>query len=303
VRRSRATGGSGEQTVDLLGFRALVVGPLDLVRAVRALRPDPPPGTAADGAGPDVVFRLRRAAGAGGAVEVLRDGRSLRPPTARDAALAFLIWAINSAATERLRATHLLFHAGAVSSAGHGLLLPAPAGYGKTTLVAALIAAGFGYFGDDIAAVDPATLALLPFAKSLAVKAGGRRVLAPFYPALGPGRAGGVPRLRAGGETVWYLPPPADAWPGRPAPVRYVVLPRYVSRSRTALTPVTRSEALERLLEQSFGIAGPGGRGLPGVASAVELVRRAECYALTVGRLGTAVRVLADLTGARAPRR
>jgi hypothetical protein len=256
-------------------------------------------------AGPDVVFRLRRVAGAGagGAVQVLRDGTPLGPPAARDAALALLVWAIHSAATERLGATHLLFHAGAVAAAGGGLLLPAPAGHGKTTLVAGLVAAGFGYAGDDIAVVDPATRALFPFAKCLAIKAGGRRVLAPLYPALGAGYGGaGVPRLRAGGETVAYLQPPAGAWPDRPVPVRYVVLPRYVARARTALTPVTRSEALGRLLEQSFGIGGRGGRGAPAVAAAVELVRRAECYALTVGRLAVAVRALADLTGT-APRR
>ena len=82
---------------------------------------------------------------------------------------------------------------------------------------------------------------------------------------------------------MWYLAPPAGAWPGRPVPVRYVVLPRYVPRARTVLAPVARSEALGRLLEQSFGIGGRGGSGAPGVAEAVELVGGAACYALTGG--------------------
>jgi hypothetical protein len=252
-----------------------------------------------------VVFRLRRlpaetAHGTGGTgprgerIRLTRDGSPLRDARGRDEALAYLIWAIHSAAVERLRTTHLLFHAGAVAGGPHGLLLPAPAGHGKTTLVAGLVRAGMAYLGDDIAAVDPATLALQPFAKSLAVKAGARRALAPLYPEL----VRSVPRLRAGGETVWYLPPPPDAWPPGPVAVRYVVLPRYLARGRTTLTPVSRSEALRQLLEQSFGL---GTHGLEGVAGAVELVRRARCYALAVGSLRAAVRLLVELVHSELP--
>ena len=93
---------------------------------------------------------------------------------------------------------------------------------------------------------------------------------------------------------MWYLPPPAQSWPSGPLPLRYVILPGYRPRARTALVPISRADALARMLEQSFGIATHGGQG---VAATVELVRRAECYALTVGSLAGAVRLLSALAG------
>lgn len=281
--------------VDLLGFRARVTGPPGLLRALCALMPAPPPWTAGAGAGRAVGFRLHLVGTVGQpAVRIDRDGVTLRTAEGPDEALAFLLWAIHSAAVEHLRTAYLLFHAGAVACGRHGFLLPAPAGRGKTTLVAGLMAAGFGYLGDDIAVVDPTALALLPFGKSLAVKAGARRALARLYPELGVG----VPHLRAGGESVWYLPPRPEAWPLAPVPVRYVVLPRYEPRGRTALVPLPRSEALRELLEQSFGI---GTHGAAGMAAAVELLRRSDCYALVVGSLRRAVARLIDLAAAAPP--
>jgi hypothetical protein len=293
--------GESAYEIDLLGFRARVSGPPDLVRPAERLTPAPPPwtaGRAADSgaaagapATPQTSFQLQWITTRGrgrGRVRLTQDGLALLPDGGRDEALATLLWAINSAAIRHLRERYLLFHAGVVARDGQGFLLPAPAGEGKTTLVAGLLGAGFAYLGDDIAAVERETLTLLPFTKSLALKAGSVRALARHLPGLGPA----LPRLRAGGETVWYLPPPARSWPSGPLPLRYVILPGYRARARTALVPISRADALARMLEQSFGIATYGGRG---VAATVELVRRAECYALTVGGLAGAVRLLSAL--------
>ena len=43
------------------------------------------------------------------------------------------------------------FPAGSVACRGRGLILPAPSGGGKTTLVAGLVAAGFDYLSDEVA--------------------------------------------------------------------------------------------------------------------------------------------------------
>jgi hypothetical protein len=291
--------GDSAYEIDLLGFRARISGTPDLVRAAERLTPAPPPWTARRPAHrpacatPPIGFRLQRIAArrrGPDRVRLTQDGRALRPDGGRDEALATLLWAINSAAISHLRQRYLLFHAGVVARNGQGFLLPAPAGAGKSTLVAGLLGAGFAYLGDDIAAVDRETLTLLPFAKCLALKAGARRALARSLPGLGAAAS----RLRTGGETVWYLPPPAQSWPQGPLPLRYVVLPGYRPRARTALAPVSRADALARMLEQSFGIATHGERG---VAATVELVRRAECYALTVGSLAGAVRRLTALAG------
>jgi hypothetical protein len=286
-------GGAGHE-LDVLGFRATIAGPPDLVRAVAVLLPAPAPWTVGGGRPlPGVPFRLARIASTG-AIRVSRDGVALGDFRGRDEALAYALWAVHSAAIDRLKSTHLLFHAGTVARDGAGYLLPAPAAYGKSTLVAGLLAAGFDYLGDDIAVVDPQRLTVLPYPKCLAIKAGARRVLAPLLPELR-----GAPRLRAAGETVWYLAPREEWWPRGPAGVRFVVLPRYQARARTVLTPVSRSAALGAMLEQSFGLGAHGGGGAAGIAGTVELLRRAECYALTVGSLGRAVRLLRELAAGR----
>jgi hypothetical protein len=69
----------------------------------------------------------------------------------------------------------VLVHAGVVvTPAGIGVLLPASAGSGKTTLVAGLVRAGFGYLSDEAAVLDPETEMLHPFPVHLSLKAASR---------------------------------------------------------------------------------------------------------------------------------
>jgi len=287
-----------------LGFRAQVVGPSELLCTFRALTPLTPqrwtiaPG--GSGIGSRAEFRLypRRherdtrhvpdQIDHTAPVDIERDGVHLATAQGHHEALAFLLWAIHTAAVEHLGSTYLLFHAGAVARGRFGILLPGPSGTGKTTLVAALVAAGFSYLGDDIAPIDPASLTLLPFSKSLGVKAGARRILTSAYPEL----LRSVPRLRAGGESVWYLPPPQDSWPSSAASVRCVVFPRYQARARTSLALIGRSDALKQLIEQSFGL---GRHGVSGIAAAVNMLQEAECYELTMGSLRASVHVIQEL--------
>lgn len=91
----------------------------------------------------------------------------------------------------------LHLHAGLVSTSNRGLLIGGHAGCGKSTLVAQLLRAGFGYHTDERVAVDDA-LTLGPLPKPLSVVAGSFPVLADFDPtATGHGVAS--PRL-------WHVP-------------------------------------------------------------------------------------------------
>lgn len=49
---------------------------------------------------------------------------------------------------------HVIVHAGAVAHRGRGIVLPGPSFAGKTTLVAALLAAGASYLSDELAVID-----------------------------------------------------------------------------------------------------------------------------------------------------
>ena len=80
----------------------------------------------------------------------------------------------------------MLVHAGAVEWDGHAALFPAPMESGKTTLVAGLVRAGARYLSDEAAAIDPETLLVHPFPKSLTIGAGSWEVLADLAPAVDP---------------------------------------------------------------------------------------------------------------------
>ncbi|MBV9582503.1 MAG: hypothetical protein JO057_28300 [Chloroflexi bacterium] len=205
--------------------------------------------------------------------------------------LASLEWAVNNAVVKQLGNRYLLFHAGAVARNGSGILLPAIAGSGKTTLVAGLISGGaFDYFSDEVGVVDPSTQMLLPFAKSLSVKDGSRAVLSPMYPWLDDTLSG----RRFGGRHVWHLRPP-DRTAGRSrVPVRYVVFPHYRADALTRLDPVSRSTALARLMEQSFSLRE---HGADGMRALVRVLGQAECYTLTIGALDQAIELMYRLTG------
>ncbi len=67
----------------------------------------------------------------------------------------------------------VFFHAGAVSFAGKGLILPSPSFGGKTTLTRALVRAGATLYSDDLAVVDPQRGLLYPYPKPISVRKSG----------------------------------------------------------------------------------------------------------------------------------
>ena len=273
--------------ISIVDFQATIDGPVDLVSELRGLYPRAASTPRSHAAALSTQFRIQIDA-ARRSYDLQRDGATLWATERREDLVPTLEWAVNTAAVELLGDSYLLFHAGSVARRGRGILLPASSGCGKSTLVAGLAAAGFECFGDDVAAVDPSTLQLAPFAKRICVKSGSRAALTGAYPGL----ASDLARRRWGRESVWYLEPPGGLWPTGRVPVRYVVLPRYVPGARTTLTGIARSAALLRLLEQSFSARRCGAGG---VGAVVEIVRAAACYDLIVGELNRAVALLLDL--------
>jgi hypothetical protein len=162
-----------------------------------------------------------------------------------------------------------------------GLVLSGAPGAGKTTLTAALAAAGWRYGGDDILRVEPDGRARgVPFAA--AMKRGAWPLLAPSVPGLAE-----LPVWRRGdGQEVRYALPSALA-PREPRPIGAVVLldrQADASASLTALHPV---EALTALLDSAWSPERRlDGEALAGLAGALE---QAGCWRLTYSDLAEAV--------------
>jgi len=190
-----------------------------------------------------------------------------------------LLFAVSAAAFACAH-THLLVHAGAVVAPdGTAVLLPGPSGAGKTTLVAGLVRAGFGYLSDEAGAIDPATLCVHAFARPLGLKGEARTLF-------------GVP----GGDGVQYLAP--DELRPRaitgPAPVGHVIAPRYERGAPTAVTRMTPAQTVVELgatamnlldLDDGLDVLAAVARGAPGAR-------------LVSGDLDAAIAAVQELTGA-----
>lgn len=125
----------------------------------------------------------------------------------------------------------LLVHAGSVvTPRGEGVLLPADAGSGKTTLVAGLIRAGFGFLSDEIGVIDHSGGVLRPYPRALNFKEGAEAI----FPDL-VGRDNGSPFP---GNTAYLRAEEirADAI-ADPAKVRFAIATRYQEGAATRVTP------------------------------------------------------------------
>ena len=263
-----------ETEVRLLEFRARITGPSSVLRGLSAIFPTAPAWTTQTAGPVAVSVRASPSATDPSRGQIFCDDVLCGETDGSTELLAGLTWAITARAIEYLGNHHLLFHAGVAAFQNRGVLFPAAGGSGKTTLVASLLRRGFQYLGDDIAVIDRTTLECLPFAGSLSLKGEARDLLAPLYPEL----ATAAYRVHFRGQEVTYLPPPRRAWPEQPMPIDFVILPAYLPGTPTNLAPISRVQALRGLLEQSFNARRLGGLAL---VKTSELVRGAECYALT----------------------
>jgi hypothetical protein len=181
-------------------------------------------------------------------------------------------------------------HAGVVGNGERCLLFPGAPGRGKTTLTAALSREGFHYFSDEFALLEERTLHVPPVPVSLTVKPGATGLLTRYYPEL----ERLPPHLREDGQTVYYLNPAGrSAESGRSCPVGWIIFPQYAPDVVTELRPVSRPDALRRLLRECLVLPERLDRG--GVESLVHWIRSVECLELPMSSLEDAVDLIKRL--------
>jgi hypothetical protein len=203
-----------------------------------------------------------------------------------------LLWHVNRRIVSS-GSDYLMFHAAAAAKDDRVVILPAPTGSGKTTLVAELVRAGMDYLSDEVVAIDPESGLVHPVPKSLTLKAGSW----PLFPALSnPSSRDGTDDL----GTPRHIDPRQlreDSISG-PAMPSLVVFPRYAPGAPTRLRGLTPDESLVSLAENSFNLAPHGKRGLRVLC---QIVETAPCLELVMGELGAACELIAGLLENAAP--
>lgn len=180
---------------------------------------------------------------------------------------------------------HLLLHAGAVSRAGAGIILPGLSGSGKSSLTLALLLQDCAYLSDELAVIDPVTAKLRAFPKPFSLK---NPLIFPslvysaktwFGLELASKPEQNNNQIR---QAVWYVHPDdlkTQAVETGTVPVCYIVFPRYDPAARPQLQPLSQTQAMRKLLENvvNFSQLGQGGLQLLG-----QLTAAAESFTLTV---------------------
>jgi hypothetical protein len=138
------------------------------------------------------------------------------------------------------RSPMLCVHAGVVAGAGGLIAIPGHSGLGKTTLVAALVSAGFGYISDEALALDRDTGRAHAFARPLALNAD---VWHLFGARLGAAPPVGSERLVP--ASLLGRTEPAGG------PVAEIVLAERAP-GEVVLHPGSRGDAAQVLLEKAF---------------------------------------------------
>lgn len=109
-----------------------------------------------------------------GGFTISRDGVVLAKSQDDEAVLYLFLYALEKAITLDLQdsRTDLYFvHASVLERQGHAILIAAESGTGKSTTAWALLQHGFRYLSDELAPIDPTTLAVHAYPHALCLKA------------------------------------------------------------------------------------------------------------------------------------
>jgi hypothetical protein len=198
------------------------------------------------------------------------------------------VWELHAAVPQRVH-DYLTLHAGAVARNGGGVLLPGAMEHGKSSLVLALLRAGFSYLSDEVGAIDPVTHRAYPFPKRIKLAP----TALPFFPGLeGALRDRDLVPFRlweryVGAEDV-------GAGVAGPSPVRWLVFPTAEWDGPARLETIAQSEAVRLLTASCFNLYRYADRGVVLLST---IAAQAPAFRLRGGSPADRADLIADRLG------
>ncbi len=188
-------------------------------------------------------------------------------------------------------------YAAFVAKEAGGLLIPGRTHIGKTTLALTLWELGWTMYSDDLAVLQPESGLFFPFPRALKLE--GRTLEHLKAPALGNELRLGPPDYSdpfAYFHPSWLSPKRGGDHLPKPVEARWIVFPRHRARARNKpdLRPLTRGQALRRLVPHAFATQEFGVRGLEILS---DLVSRTAPYELVLGSPEENCRLIDEILG------
>ena len=191
-------------------------------------------------------------------------------------------------------APHGVLHAAALAKDDGTLLLPAPTGFGKSTLAAGLARSGdWRLVADDLVPLGRAGTSVRALPTAVCLKEGAWRLLRSLAPDLDEQPI----FIRQDGKHVRYLQPETGArnrYNESVPPVRWIVFPSHAPDATPRLVRLPSQAGVARLLTQFFSRSGR--LEPPHLDRIIALAGRASCYDLEVGTLDQGIALVRGLT-------
>lgn len=210
-------------------------------------------------------------------------------PLPGDQGFPMLEWGLNWCVTSHCH-QFVTLHAAIVERDGCALILPAPPGSGKSTLCAGLAFGGWRLLSDELTILDPADGSAVPAPRPISLKNASIDVIKAFAPhaVFGPT----VEETIKGRVAHARAPLDAVQRASERAQPRWIVLPRYEAGAPTRLTPLSKAQAVVRLVENAFNI---NVHGVHGFELLARLVDGCDCFEFRYSRLDEAVALFDSL--------
>jgi HprK-related kinase A len=220
------------------------------------------------------------------------DGLAPFKPLPLAQAFPMFEWVMNWAVSSRAN-RYLIIHSAVVEKDGLAAILPAPAGSGKSTLCAALVARGWRLLSDELALVRLDTGELAPLPRPISLKNASIDIIRRYAPGavFSPEVADTVK------GTIAHLKAPADsiARAGQPARAAWIIFPKYQAGAAPTLAPVAPAHAFMELAGNAFNYSLMGAEGFEAMAG---LIDGTLAYHFTYSALDDAVDLFSRLTPA-----
>ncbi len=204
-------------------------------------------------------------------------------PLPADQAFASFEWGLNWVISNHAH-RFIILHAAVLERRGHALVLPGEPGAGKSTLCAALMMSGWRLFSDELTLIDPPSGNAFPLCRPVSLKNASIEVIRSCFAdaTLGP-----IVDATSKGRVTHVKPTEASvAKMDTPAPIAWIVFPRYEEGAPTRLNPRSKAESFLEVAKNAFNYSLHRQQGF-------EVMRRvvsgADCYHLSYSDLEEAM--------------